>query len=330
MKKPMTRFVATIFATLWLAGPLASVALSQPKPTASATKVRLAIPSPSLNYLPIYVAVQRGFFARRGFEIEMIQMTPALSTAALLSRAVDYTTVPSTVATAAARGAPMKVIAFTSVKLQHMLMSRPEFKSVTDLAGKRIGASGFGNLPAYEIQILIDRYRLGSNTTIVPVTSSLDRLIAMQRGTIDAAIVAAPLDIKAEEMGLKRLMHMGTILQIPQAGLTATEEKLKKNRREVIEVMKATIEGLDYTSAQHNNVVEIIAKWVQLSQPQAAKAYDSVKDTFSRNGIPTDEQSKAYIAMLTATANLGAEPAAASIFDFSVAVEATRELAGSR
>jgi len=330
MKKLMTRFVATIFATLWLAGPLASVALSQPKPTASATKVRLAIPSPSLSYLPIYVAVQRGFFARRGFEIEMIQMTPALSTAALLSRAVDYTTVPSTVATAAARGAPMKVIAFTSVKLQHMLMSRPEFKSVTDLAGKRIGASGFGNLPAYEIQILIDRYRLGSNTTIVPVASSLDRLIAMQRGTIDAAIVAAPLDIKAEEMGLKRLMHMGTILQIPQAGLTATEEKLKKNRREVVEVMKATIEGLDYTWAQHNNVVEIIAKWVQLSQPQAAKAYDSVKDTFSRNGIPTDEQSKAYIAMLTATANLGAEPAAASIFDFSVAVEATRELAGSR
>jgi len=47
--------------------------------------VRLAIPSPSLSYLPIYVAVQRGFFARRGFEIEMIQMTPALSTAALLS-----------------------------------------------------------------------------------------------------------------------------------------------------------------------------------------------------------------------------------------------------
>jgi ABC-type nitrate/sulfonate/bicarbonate transport system substrate-binding protein len=222
------------------------------------------------------------------------------------------------------------VIAFTSVKLQHMLMSRSEFKSVTDLAGKRVGASGFGNLPAYEIQILIDRYRLGSNTTIVPVASSLDRLIAMQRGTIDAAIVAAPLDIKAEEMGLKRLMHMGTILQIPQAGLTTTEEKLKKNRREVVEMLKATIEGLDYTSAQHDNVVEIIAKWIQLSHPQAAKAYDSVKDTFSRNGIPTDEQSKAYIAMLSATANLSAEPAAASIFDFTTAAEAARELASSR
>ena len=326
----MRRFGVYVLAVMWLAGPLATVAQPQPKPALPASKVRIAIPSPSLSYLPIYVAVRRGFFARRGFEIEMIQMTPALSTAALLSRAVDYTTVPSTVATAAARGAPMKVIAFTSVKLQHMLMSRSEFKSVTDLVGKRIGASGFGNLPAYEIQILIDKYRLGSNTTIVPVASSLDRLLAMQRGTIDAAIVAAPLDIKAEEMGLKRLMHMGTILQIPQAGLTTTEEKLKKNRREVTEMLKATIEGLDYTAAQHDSVVEIIAKWIQLTHPQATKAYDSVKDTFSRNGIPTDEQSKAYIAMLTATANLSAEPAVASIFDFTAAAEAARELASSK
>jgi hypothetical protein len=95
-------------------------------------------------------------------------------------------------------------------------------------------------------------------------------------------------------------------------------------------MLKATIEGLDYTAAQRESVVEIIAKWIQLNHAQATKAYDSVKNTFSRNGIPTDEQSKAYIAMLTATANLSAEPSAASIFDFTVAADAARELAGSR
>jgi ABC-type nitrate/sulfonate/bicarbonate transport system substrate-binding protein len=106
---------------------------------------------------------------------------------------------------------------------------------VTDLAGKRIGASGFGNLPAYQIQIVIDRYRLGPKTTIVAVPTSNDRLIAMQKGIIDAAIVSAPSDLKAEEMGLKTLLHMGTILQIPQAGLATTEEKLRARRGEVIE-----------------------------------------------------------------------------------------------
>jgi ABC-type nitrate/sulfonate/bicarbonate transport system substrate-binding protein len=211
------------------------------------------------------------------------------------------------------------------VKLQHLLVTRPEIAAVSDLAGKRIGASGFGNLPAYQIQIVIDRYRLGPKTTIVAVPTSGDRLIAMQKGIIDAAIVSAPSDLKAEEMGLKTLLHMGTILQIPQAGLATTEEKLKTRRSEVIEVLKAVNEGADYTWTQRAGSVEIIGKWMALNPTQAAKAYDSVRDTFSRNGIPSDEQAKAYIAMLAATAGLGGETSAASIFDFSAAREAARE-----
>ncbi len=42
------------------------------------TKIRIATASPSLSYFPIYAAVQKGFFARRGFEVEMIQMAPSL------------------------------------------------------------------------------------------------------------------------------------------------------------------------------------------------------------------------------------------------------------
>lgn len=44
-------------------------------------------------------------------------------------------------------------------------------------------------------------------------------------------------------------------------------------------------------------------------------------------GVPTEEQAKAYIAMLSSTANLKGEVAAASIFDFSLAAEAAKELA---
>ena len=31
------------------------------------TKIRIATAAPSLSYFPIYVAVQKGFFAKRGF-----------------------------------------------------------------------------------------------------------------------------------------------------------------------------------------------------------------------------------------------------------------------
>jgi len=314
-------------AVVWLGAQSARGAEAQLKSSVSATKIRLAVPSPSLSYLPIHVALQRGFFARRGVDIEVIQMAASLAAPALLNRAIDYTTVPSGPATAAVRGAPLKVICFASVKLQHLLISRPEIMTVTDLAGKRIGAGGFGTLPAYEVRVLIDRYRLGPSTIIVPLNSSTDRLIGTQKGTIDAGIVPAPLDLRAEEMGLKRLLHMGTILPIPQAGLATTEERLKTGRVEVIEVLKATIEGLDYTWTQREGTVDIIARWMNLNASQAAKAYDAVKETFSKNGVPSEEQANAYIAMLNATAGLKGDFAAASIFDFSAAAEASKEMA---
>jgi NitT/TauT family transport system substrate-binding protein len=311
---------------IFLAAAVFCISVVRPANAQSKTKIRIATASPSLSYLPIYTAVKKGFFAKRGFDVEMIQMSASLTAPALLNRAIDYTTIPSTIATATARGAPAKVIFFASVKLQHMLIARPEIAAVNDLAGKRIAASGFGNLTSYEIQYVIDRYKLGPKTTIVSVISSTDRLLALHKGIAEAAIISAPLDLKGEEMGLKRLVHMGTILQIPQAGLAATDEKLKTKRSEVIEVLKASVEGLEYTLNEREDSSDIISKWMGLTPAQGAKAYDSVKDTFSRNGVPTDEQSKAYIAMLAATAGISGDLAPSTIFDFSFAAAAAKEL----
>jgi hypothetical protein len=37
----------------------------------------------------------KGFFAKRGFDMEVIQMAAGLAAPALLNRAIDYTTIPS-------------------------------------------------------------------------------------------------------------------------------------------------------------------------------------------------------------------------------------------
>jgi hypothetical protein len=87
-------------------------------------------------------------------------------------------------------------------------------------------------------------------------------------------------------------------------------------RGKVIEVIKATIEGLDYAWTQREGSSEIIARWINLNPAQAANTYDSVRDAFSRAGIPTDEQTKPYIAMLGTTAGLKGDMSPAVIFDF--------------
>ena len=309
---------------------LPMAAESPSKTIHSVTKVRLATPPPSLSYLPIHVALQKGFFSKRGFDVEVIQMAAGLAAPALLNRSIDYTTIPSGPATAAARGLPLKVICFTSVKLQHVLIGRPEIMRITDLAGKRIGAGSLGTLPAYQVRVLIDKFRLGSNTIIVPLNSTNDRIIATQKGNVDAAVVSAPFDLKAEELGLKRLLQIGSILPIPQAGLATTEEKIKTGRHEVIEFLKATNEGLDYTWTQREGTIDIIAKWMNLNPSVAARVYESVRDTYSQKGIPSEEQANAYIAMLGATAGLKGDVSSASIFDFTLDAEAAKEMTGKK
>jgi NitT/TauT family transport system substrate-binding protein len=318
-----------VFAAVWMTVFSATAAEFSVKTSNAAgrAKIRIAIPAPSLSFLPIQVALRQGFYARRGLDVEMIQMAAGLAVPALLSGSVDYTTILSGPATASARGAPLKAFLFTSVKLQHFLISRPEIVKVEDLAGKKIGAGALGTLPAYQVRVIIEKYRLGPNTTIVPVPSSTERLLGTQRGTIDAGIVPAPLDLKAEELGLRRLLHVGSILQIPQAGLASTEEKLRTNRREVIEMAKATIEGLEFTLTQVEPTIDIIGRWMNLNAAQAARTYETVRDTYSRNGLPTDEQVNAYITMLASTAGIKEKIAPASIYDFSPTEAAIRELA---
>jgi NitT/TauT family transport system substrate-binding protein len=311
LMKSVKYSAAFLLAAGSLSALLAAGAQAQGK--SSATKIRLATPSASLSYLPIHIALQKGFFAKRGLDIEVIQMAAGLVAPALLNRAIDYTTIPSGPATAGARGLPLKVICFTSVKLQHVLVSRPEIQSVADLAGKRIAAGSLGTLPAYEVRVLIEKYHLGPNTIIVPLNSTNDRMIATQRGTIDATVVPVPSDLKAEE--------------IPQAGFATSDEKIKNSRQEIVELLKATIEGIDYTASQREGTIEIIARWMKLNPVHAVKAYDSVRDTFSKIGVPTDEQAKAYIAMLSSTASLKGDVAAAAVFDFSLATEAAKEMA---
>ena len=67
-----------------------------------------------------------------------------------------------------------------------------------------------------------------------------------------------------------RCRTWGRYLPIPQAGLATTEEKIKTARHEIIEILKATIEGLDYTWSQREGTSEIIAKWMNLKPAQAA------------------------------------------------------------
>lgn len=126
--------LAIIFVLVFFSELLATSAEAQRKEVTQ-SRIKIGTPGPSLSYLPLQVALEKGIFKRRGIEVEYARFVPAISVPALLNREVDYTTMPTPAATAVGRGARLKVIAWISL-LQHALISQPEISSPTDLVGK--------------------------------------------------------------------------------------------------------------------------------------------------------------------------------------------------
>src|ERR671914_2567882 len=102
-----------------------------PRPAAlGADRIRIALPAKSMGYLPLFVAIHRGFFKDEAIDLEIPMMLPQLAHSALLSAEVDYHGVADSALRLAAKGAPLKSIFFGASRPNYFLMAKPQFKSI--------------------------------------------------------------------------------------------------------------------------------------------------------------------------------------------------------
>ena len=65
------------------------VVAGSPTTARAADRVKLALPAKSMGYLPLFVAVHRGFFRDEGIELEIPMLLPQLAHNALMSGEID-------------------------------------------------------------------------------------------------------------------------------------------------------------------------------------------------------------------------------------------------
>src|SRR5262245_2243832 len=102
----------------------------------AADKVRMSISAVDVSFLTSGVALKRGMFRDEGLDVELIRMNANVSITALSTTDIDYTMVFSSVVRGALRGMSMKVVASFMDSSTHLLIARPEYKSIRDLKGK--------------------------------------------------------------------------------------------------------------------------------------------------------------------------------------------------
>jgi ABC-type nitrate/sulfonate/bicarbonate transport system substrate-binding protein len=301
--------------------------LSPPASLWPADRVRLALPAKSMGYLPLFVAVHRGFFKDEGIDIEITMMLPQLAHNALLSGDVEFHGVADSALRLAARGAPLKSVFFGAMRPNYFLMAKPQIKSVAELRGKYIGMVRFGDTIELASRIALQRQGLDLQKDAVPILIGLPttRVAALTAGSIDATIVVPPDNVLLKQKGFRELLFLGDAVEFPSNGYATSERQLGERRDVSKRTLRALYRGLMFARERADDSIQIIEREWKVDNAVAREAYASLAKSFSRDGTAGESGLRFHMQHIQSSEKGKGDIPLAKIVDFRLLEEIRRE-----
>ncbi len=254
-------------------------------------KVRIAIATSSMAFLVPFVAKDRGFYLKHGSDVELIQMRPNISIAALLSGEIEYIELIGSAIRSAARGLPIRAIS-TGIKSPFFsIIGQHKYKNIKDLKGAIIGITSIGGTNHVSTRITLRQLGLDPEKDVKLIAIGDEKVMfdAFKVGRADAVVLAPPFSVQLKQEGFPILAQTAQYVTIPFSGLGATIERIKSNRSQIKRVLKAEIEALRFIQANAAGTTEVIRKRFSMDEKLARESYDVVVEAFSRDGrVPLD------------------------------------------
>lgn len=276
-----------IIAAALLLAPFSSGAQDKSQPE----KLRIAIAASSLAFLVPFVAKDRGFYLKHGSDVELIQMRPNISVAALLSGELDYIELIGSALRSAARGLPVRAVS-TGIKAPFFsIIGQPKHKNIKDLKGGVIGLTSIGGTNHISARITLMKLGFDPEKDIKFLAIGDEKIMvdAFKAGRTDAVVLAPPFSVQLKREGFPILAQTAQHVTIPFSGLGTTTDRIKSNRAQIKRVLKAEIEALRYIQANASGTTEVIRKRFHMDEKLARESYDVVVEAFSRDGrVPLD------------------------------------------
>jgi NitT/TauT family transport system substrate-binding protein len=295
---------------------------------AAAEKIRLALPSRSMGYLPMFIALHRGFLKDENLELELPAMLPNLAHNALLSGEVEYHGVADSALRLAAKGAPLKSIFFSARLPNYFLMAKPTIKSVNELRGKMVAVSRFGGTTDLAARVALQTAGLDPHKDVILIMIGLGntRNAALLAGSVDANIANPPDNSMLKQKGFRELLFLGDAIEFPSNGFTTTERRLAENRDQVKRLLRAFYRGLLFSRDNPEESIKIVEREWKLDPAMARDSYQSIMKAASRDGASSDAGLKVHIKLIQNSDKSIGDVALNKIVDFRVLEEVRREL----
>jgi NitT/TauT family transport system substrate-binding protein len=296
-------------------------------PAASAERVRFALPGNSMGYLPLIVAIHRGFFKEEGIDLELIRLVPTVAHNALLLNEVQYHGLADSGLRLAARGAPLKAIFYGADRPMYYLVGRKDIRTVAELRGKRVGVSTFGGTSDLSARLLLNQHGIDDkNTVLLQFGNESTRVGALKAGAADAIIVPVPAVAILKQEGYREIAFVGDAVEFASNGYTSTEKRIKENPQEVKKVVRSIYRGLRFAKENPEETVKIIEKEWKISSDIARGSYEAIIKALNEDGIIGEKQLRIHFDLIRRTEKDIGEIPVEKVVDFRLLHEVRREL----
>lgn len=297
-------------------------------PLEAADKVRMSISSIDVSFLTAGVGQKRGFFRDEGLDMELIRMNANISITALSTGDVDYTMIFGSVVRGAMRGLPMKVVACFMDSSTHMLIARPEYKSIRDLKGKTLAVSTYGATSDIAARMMMKHGGVDPerDLKIIPLGAERARFGALREGIVEVAVLSPPADSEAGKYGLNVLSRFYEIYKMPFTGLGTHLKKLKEKPEEVKRMLKAMMRTNRFIRQNREGTIQTMVEWMKTDRESAAATYDSTWRVFSEDGVIPDAGLKLVVDQGREAMKIERPVANSEVADMSLLREVQKEL----
>ena len=279
-------------ALLIISAAIALACASEPAfGQAGPDKITVGTITLSLNNLPIYVAQDKGFFAKENLFVEAVVLNASTRAIPALIGGSTEISASSAMTTirAVEKGAALKIVGGLINAPVYDLYAPAKYKSIKELKGSTIGVTGLITSDTVLMKEMLKANGLDypRDYAMIAIGGTPERWLAMQAGNIAAGILSPPFTFAADEAGFVNLGSTAKYTpNFTQTVFNVRSEWAQEKRPLLIRFLRATVRASHWIHSQKEDTVRIIAKRFKFSDKhsEAAWRYFLANNAIPKNG----------------------------------------------
>ena len=227
-------------------------------------------------HLPVWVAKDAGLFARRGLNVEPVQIRGgSLIALAIITGDLPFSGVGAeSVVAARAAGGDVVLLACPVDADPVYLITRPEIKSPAELKGQASAVTRYGSTTHFYLRAALKQVGLDPerDLTVLQLGAGPEMVAALEVGRIQAAALTTRYAIPFLERGWPVLVDLSkTDLVYPASCVTSSRAFIRTEPKTTDDFLRAYVAGIQLIKRDHGFAEKSFAKWLREKDPAIVK-----------------------------------------------------------